>query len=114
MEIRKIQIIYELAQEFMDAPRLISEEGNVILLIDYEKEKGGYSKKGIKFIDVKKYWHTPRKLVTIDMIKAYNIIAEVVDTEIISKVEKEEGYKHYLIYFDEIGAYEFIAKEYEY
>lgn len=110
MEIVKVFDIKELAQEFMHSPKVERKGSDVVLLYDYETENGEYEWTGITFLDVIDLKCTSDEQVNKYMIRAYNIVAEVVDSNWINKDIPDKSYKHYIVYFDGYGAYEFISK----
>jgi hypothetical protein len=77
-------------------------------------ESGQYGERSIYFDGVNDYRHVVESHVTLDMLKAYNSVAQVVDSEWISNEMRSRGLKHYMIYFDEYGAYEIIANEFRF
>ena len=114
MEIRKLLTIHDLAQNFLKAPRINNNEFGLSITYDYEMESGEYGEKTIFFEDVKDYRYTSESDVTKDILNAYNAISEVVNSTWLSRETLGKGYKHYIIYFDEYGAYEIIAKSYRF
>lgn len=112
MEIIVLKEIDGLAQNFLEAPRTLMENSTLEILYDYETNSGEYSEKSILFDGVEDYKHVDESNLTVDMIKAYNSIAEVIDSTWLSNGLKSLGCKHYIIYFDGYGAYEIIAKAY--
>lgn len=111
MEVIKLFNIDELAQDFIQPPRVKSKEDITILIFDYEMENGEYGEKGIYFKNVIKQKHTPENKVEGYMIKAYNSVGEVKDSSWLKENELYNEYKHYIAYFDGFGAYEFICLE---
>jgi hypothetical protein len=113
MEIIKIKNINELAQNFLKAHRVLENNNVLSITYDYEKGSGEYGEKSIYIKDTKGYRHVVESNITVDMINAYNSIGVVVDSDWISNELQFQDYKHYIIYFDEYGAYEIIAKEFQ-
>ncbi len=113
MKVRRLAHIVGQAQDFLHSPRVSRSAADLQLLYDYELvETGGYGEKGIVFKDAKDYRHVIEADVTADMLDAYNSVSEVVDSAWLTESLKSQGYKHYIIYFDEYGAYEVIAKNF--
>lgn len=113
MEIYILKKINELAQDFLKSPRVMEKNDGLLLTYDYEMDTGEYSEKSIYFENMKGYRHVSESNIKVDMIKAYNAIGEVVDSEWLSNELRSQSFKHYIIYFDEYGAYEIIAKEFQ-
>lgn len=115
MNLNKLFDIEELAQEFMNEPKIQQNGKNTILMYDYETDSGKYEWTGITFTNTLKYRHIKESDVSEYMVKAYNTVVEVRDSLWINEVipdSRENGiieFKHYLIYFDGYGAYEFIS-----
>lgn len=113
MDVEKVFIIDELAQEFMHTPKVEQRGRDYILMFDFESESGSYEWTGITFKDVAKYRHTPDNMVNEDMLKAYNAVGIVKMSNWLkeeSPIKKDKTcYNHYLIYFDGFGAYEFLG-----
>lgn len=112
MEIVVLKEIEGLAQNFLEAPRTLTKDSSLEIIYDYEMESGNYGEKSITFDGVEDYRHVDESNLVADMIKAYNSIAEVIDSSWLSNELISRGYKHYIIYFDEYGAYEVLAKTY--
>jgi hypothetical protein len=102
-----------LAQNFLKAPRVSRNSTSLSIVYDYEMDSGAYGEKNISFEDVKDYRQVVESSVTPDMMKAYNSIGEVADSSWLDHEMKSQGYKHYIIYFDEYGAYEILAKKFQ-
>jgi hypothetical protein len=109
MEIIKLHNIKELAQEFMHSPKVERKGSNVVLLYDYETETGEYEWTGITFLNTIDHKYTSDEKISEYMVKAYNAIAEVIDLNWMNKEMLDKAYKHYLVYFDGYGAYEFTS-----
>lgn len=113
MEITNVFEIHELAQEFMDNPKIKKKGDNSVLMYDYETETGEYEWTGITFINTIKYRHVKEANVKDYMIKAYNRVVEINDSnwknEISSTNGEKRELKHYIVYFDGYGAYEFLS-----
>lgn len=114
MIIQKQKFIKELAQDFLKPPRVFHEANILSIIIDYETEKGTYSEKKIEFFDVADYRHIPEENTEPEVMEAYNYICLVIDSEWLIEKNISNRYKHYMIYFDEYGTYEIIAKKYKY
>ena len=107
----KVAIIKDLAQNFLQAPRITKKGDQMIITYDYEMGSGEYSERNLYFDNVKDYRHTEENDVTAEIIEAsYNSIAKVVDSNWINQDLLLKNYNHFIIYFDEYGAYEFVAK----
>lgn len=112
MEIKKIFDIEHLAQDFMEPPVVKKNGTDAILLFDYESDTGGYKTTGITFCDTIEYRHTKEEAIKEYMIKAYNAVVEVINSNWVSKIKvKDSQYKHYLVYFDGFGAFEFLSRD---
>lgn len=120
MEIEKVFIIDELAQDFMQTPKVEQRGRDYILMFDFESESGVYEWTGITFKDVVEYRYTTDNMVNEDMLKAYNAVGIVKMSNWFneeSAIEKEKDrnhYNHYLVYFDGFGAYEFLGTNFIY
>ena len=55
MEITNVLEIHELAQEFMDNPKIKKKGNNLVLVYDYETESGEYEWTGITFLNTIKH-----------------------------------------------------------
>ena len=109
MKIKKLMHINELAQDFLKSPRISRNGDRLYITYDYEMDSGKYSEKSICFENVKNYRHVSEQNTTADMIEAYNSIGEVVDSDWIGHELLSQGFKHYIIYFDDYGTQEIIA-----
>ena len=83
----------------------------------YETDTGEYKWTGLTFINTIEYKYTPQKLLTF-ISEAYNAVVEIDDPDEINKViasidtiDNKLTYKHYYIYFDSYGTYEFISTD---
>ncbi len=114
MIICKQELIKELAQDFLESPRISLEADRLTLIIDYETDQGTYGEKKIVFFDVVKYRHISEENIKPETIEAYNYICLVLDSEWLIEKNISNKYKHFMIYFDEYGIYEIIAKKYKY
>jgi hypothetical protein len=115
MTVTKIFQIKELAQEFMHNPKIVEQDENVILGFDYESETGKYYWTGISFLHTIAWRHTKESSLDRYMVSSYNYVSVVNDSEWIkdySDVENLQLYKHYLVYFDGYGSYEFISQNF--
>lgn len=113
VNILKLNDIKELAQNFLNSPRIEKNDSGLYLIYDYEKDDGEYSEKTIFFKNVKGFRQILENNITVDMIKAYNSVAVVIDSEWLTDEMYLQGFKHFIIYFEEYGAYEIIAKEFQ-
>jgi hypothetical protein len=112
MDIIKMFDIKELAQNFMHSPKIEKRDKDSILMFDYETDTGEYKWTGITFKDTIDIRCTKEKDVSEYMVRAYNSVVEVKNSNWINHINVKEGnYKHYLVYFDGYGAYEFICKD---
>lgn len=113
MEITNVFEIHELAQEFMENPKIKNKGNNSVLMYDYETESGEYGWTGITFLNTIKYRHVKEANVKDYMIKAYNRVVEIKDSnwenEFSSINGGKDNVKHYMVYFDGYGAYEFLS-----
>ncbi len=114
MIIRKQELINELAQNFLKSPRIIQEANILSIIIDYEPNEGNYSEKKIVFFDVVDYRHISEENIKPEVMEAYNYICLVLDSDWLIEKNISHKYKHFMIYFDEYGSYEIIAKKYKY
>ena len=112
MKIEKLIEIDGLAQNFLKAPRISIIETGLNLTYDFESTTGEYIERNIFFKNAKDYRHIKEKDVITDMIKVYNSIGIVKNSEWLDEELKLQDYKHYIIYFDEYGVYEILAKEF--
>ncbi|WHY84546.1 hypothetical protein QNH39_18025 [Neobacillus novalis] len=116
MELVRIYKIKELAQEFNESPKIQTRGRDVILSYDYEQDTGEYAWKSIIFVETIAYRVSKMSCVGEDVLKSYNSISEVKYSQWLNEIKasyrgsQKFEYKHYLIFFDEYGTYEFIAK----
>lgn len=113
MDILKLVDIKDLAQNFLRAPRISKIDDGLFITYDYEMDTGEYGEKSIIFENALDFRHISESDITPDMIKAYNSIGVVVNSDWINDRLIAETHKHYIIYFDEYGAYEIIAKNFK-
>ena len=91
--------IPDLAQAFMDSPKLIRNGNDLILRYDYETEDGSYSFRDIIFVNCRSYTHQKESEVKYTNFRnAYNSIAS-------------DGTNFY-IFFDGYGLYTICADTY--
>lgn len=116
MDIIKLYEIKELAQEFMHPPKIERRGDDSVLMYDYETDTGEYEWTGITFKNTVKSKHTKDKEISEYMVKAYNSVVEVKNSAWTNQTtftnkssDLNDMYKHYLVYFDGYGAYEFIS-----
>lgn len=113
MKLSKIYDIKYLAQDFIESPQIRIIDKNVVLIFDYEKESGEYAKTGIVFQDVLATRHILNSDVELYMIEAYNVVAVVEASPWLREYSVAQGeYQHFIVYFDEYGAYEFLAADF--
>lgn len=116
MKLSTVYPIKQLAQEFMEAPQIKTIDRNAVLIYDYEKEAGGYAQTEITFKDVLATKYTRESDMELYMVEAYNEVAVVEDSPWLKDFDgniAESGYKHFIVFFDEYGVYQFIAKNFE-
>jgi hypothetical protein len=118
MDIIKVFNIKELAQEFVHSPKIEMMGADIILMFDYETDTGEYKWTGITFKNALEYKHTNENEVDEELLKAYNSVVEVKNSiwlkQVISakgNIENNKLYKHFLVYFDGYGAYEFVSSD---
>jgi hypothetical protein len=113
MESIKVLVIKELAQDFLKPPRVTTINHELKITYDYEMDSGEYGEKCIFFEDLYDFRHTHENSVTPEMIDAaYNSIARITNSSWLNDNLIKNGYSHFLIYFDDFGAFEIIAKNY--
>lgn len=113
MNVEKVHEIKYLAQDFMKPPKVLKKNSDEVLIFDYETEDGTYDFSGITFQNVIASRHIKESQIKRYMIKAYNSVAIVKNSLWLgSKGYTENGLKHYLIYFDGFGVFEFIAESF--
>jgi len=116
MQVEKVYIIKELAQDFVKDPQIKTTDNNAMLIYEYEGESGDTETKGIMFNDVLASKHTTEMGMEVYMVKAYNAVSVVENSQWSKEFGEsitEQGYKHFIVYFDDFGAYEFLAKTFE-
>jgi hypothetical protein len=116
MKITEVYIIKELAQEFVRDPKIETVDNNAKLIYEYDGECGETETKGITFQDVLASKYTPQSGIELYMVEAYNAVSVVDDSPWLTEFGvgiAEQGYKHFIVYFDDFGAYEFLAKNFE-
>lgn len=116
MEIIKTFLIKEPAQEFIQPPKVEIKGKDAVLIFDYETETGDYQLTGITFINTIDYRHVNEDAVNENMMKAYNAVVELKNSDWLQEMRKKmnddsDMYKHFLVYFDGFGAYEFICTD---
>lgn len=116
MKIKKLFGIKGPSQEFIKSPQLDRSGKNMVLKYDYETETGEEKLAGIVFSDVVSCKITKEICVETHFIEAYDTVCIVKDSSWIMEIENSyQGEKpfdffHYVIYFEDYGSYEFIAK----
>lgn len=116
MEIQEVYEIKELAQEFSEQPQIKIRGRDVILSYDFEQEDGEYGWKDITFVETISYKISKMSCVSEEALKSYNSVSEVLQSSWLEEVKgsyrgsQPFEYKHFLIFFDDYGTYEFIAK----
>ena len=109
----KLAHIEDLAQDFLEPPRVYKTKNEVGIIYDYEMEFEGYGEKSIFFEDIYDFRHVREDEVTSEMIDAaYNSIAKITDSDWLTEEMHRNGYSHFLIYFDDYGAFEVVAKSF--
>ncbi|KLU74976.1 hypothetical protein [Clostridium botulinum] len=117
IKVKKIKSIKGLSQEFDDSPQIVRQGRNIILKYDYEIENVGLGWHKITFTDVIASKLTKEICIELYMINAYDAISMVIESEWLEYIQENYkgtqkfDYKHYLIYFEDHGCYEFIAKQ---
>jgi hypothetical protein len=98
--------------------KLIYPGGDAWLLFDYYNEDNAVFNSGILFDTVLAHKHTSEKLIST-LMGAYDYLVEIADSEWLEQLreinQQTVDYwklKHYAIYLDSNGLYEFIAKSY--
>jgi hypothetical protein len=120
MNIIKLHPIQELSQDFENAPVITRSMEDIHLIYKFETiETGGYQEKMILFVDVKDFRfkndlqineaNTNPEIIHF----AYNSIARIIDSDWLHEDQIIKNYFHFLVYFDEYGLYEFIAKDFK-
>lgn len=101
--------------------KLIYPGGDALLLFDYydEKKDDAIFNSGILFDAVQAHRHSSEKFVNY-LFDAYDSLVEIIDSDWVCqlrKVNKEIAdhwnIKHYAIFLDSNGLYEFIARSYK-
>jgi hypothetical protein len=113
-EAREIWSLPVLSQEFRDGPVVELDRCAVRLRYDYETESGDYAWQEIVFEGVEAFRFTGHASCTVDMIDAYDVLVEVVDSAWVSRLQEARRepappLRHLRIYFDELGCYEVVA-----
>lgn len=97
---KKLYLIPESAQDFMEQPIVFARGSDTIIRFDYETQDGSYSYKGIMFRNCSGFEHKPESEIKYsDFREAYNSIAF-------------DGGVYY-IFFDGFGLYLFAAAGYD-
>ena len=107
MDITKIFISKELAQNFMQAPKVIERGDSSTLIFDYESETGEYLWTGILFYETLAWRHIKDSQVNEYMVKSYYCLSVISDSKWNEDYNAGKDYNHYLVYFDGYGTYEF-------
>jgi hypothetical protein len=116
MQVSKVYIIKELAQDFVKDPQIKTIDNNAMLTYEYEGESGEIERRGITFQDVLASKYTSESDMEVYMVKAYNAVSIVENSPWPNEFGDsivEQGYKHFIVYFDDFGAYEFLAQNFE-
>ena len=97
---KKLYVIPEGAQDFMEQPIVFARGTDIVIRFDYETEDGSYSYKGIVFRNCSQFEHKSESEIKYsDFREAYNSIAF------------NDGV--YYIFFDGFGLYSFVASGYD-
>jgi len=80
MQVSKVYIIKELAQDFVRDPQIKTTDDNAMLIYKYEGEFGDTETKGITFKDVLASRYTAESGMEVYMVKAYNAVSVVEDS----------------------------------
>lgn len=116
----KVEKLFEMegaSQEFNESPQVVNNGKSIILKYDKETENGKYTWTGITFKDAIACKITKIVCIEMYMIEAYDTVCVIKDSKWANKVKNAYkgdnifSYKHYIIYFEDYGCYEFIAKE---
>jgi hypothetical protein len=117
MNITKLFNVKGMSQEFTQSPQLDRKGKNVILKYNYETETGEYALRGIVFSEVIACKITKAVCEKLYMIESYDAVSIVNNSEWVNEIKNDYkgsetfSYNHYIIYFEDYGCYEFIAKE---
>jgi len=111
--IKEFELLH-LSQEFSKPPKLTREITTSIINYDYETESGEYAWKKIRFFNTMAYRFTAPSAVPVEMVPAYDAIASVQNSKWIKEIcgnlqTNSLQFKHYAIYFEDFGCYEFIS-----
>lgn len=104
------------SQEFSEGPISTLDGGTLRIAYDYETETGAYSWDEIRFEGVVASAFTQYRLCSVEQIRAYDTVVEVVgsrwlrDNETIDAVPPDA--RHMRIFFDEIGCFDVIASDF--
>lgn len=99
--------------------KLIYPGGDAWLLYDYYDKNNTIFNSGILFDTVLAHRHTSEKLIK-SLMGAYDYLVEILNSEWLEQLKEINkqtidywGLKHYAIFLDSNGLYEFIAKSYK-
>lgn len=120
MDIKKIWELPMLSAQLEDEPEIIIKQMNIVFSICYYDESLKKNKiVKIKFNSVLCHKHTSERF-TKAMLDAYDTVVEIYESDWLKELYKlnERDYefwkpKHYAIYFDGNGLYQFIARSFE-
>ncbi|MBQ4900403.1 hypothetical protein KB559_16320 [Paenibacillus sp. Marseille-P2973] len=117
MEFKSVLKINGASQEFIEAPQLIkTARRDIVLLHDYETEIGTYEWAGLTFKNTISFKVTSEDCLKEYMLGTLDTLVEVINSWWIEETknnfrgDEEFNFKHYLIFFEDYGCYEFIAE----
>jgi hypothetical protein len=87
----------------------------VTLRLDYEVmgDSEGYAWASVEFRETHAFRFTEWLSCTPDQVHAYDRVVEVTSSHwLASLAHVPSGMRHYRVFFDEVGCYEFIAREF--
>jgi len=123
MQIIKVKNINELSQEFMRSPFIINNLSDYILYYDFTLPDGKYDWKGISFIDTIAYRKTRGNFLNPHYMGSFNDVCIVEDSDWLNELKSRQSkdaelkyypdftFKHYIVYFEGYGTFEFIAQD---
>jgi len=102
------------SQEFNLGPKVYLTATTAIIEYDYETSSGDYAWSKIKFLGLQGVLFTYYDVCKTKHIEAYDKIVVVTPSDWLHQLESCRAFnntsaKHYRIFFDEVGCYEFIA-----
>lgn len=103
-----------LSQEFHKGP-VLKQPGfdRAVLSYDFETESGTYAWEEILFLDTAAVRFTFAQVCTPEQISAYDKLVVVDESDWPDQLHRPSAdLRHYRIYFDDIGCYEFLARSF--